>query len=330
MGKIKQLSQHQQEQQRLALLALLADRPRPSAQCLSDATLAALVEGNLGKDEVEACLAHLAECEQCMQLWLQVDHYWQNHRRRTREGERLRFFSRPKVLTVTGSLLAVAASIAVFVTITTRMDHSLVVQQPLPQSPTAEAMREDRIEREQPVEPLPMPAGSQRQTQGPQTTTRDLAGNPLLAPPQHGLVGQQRMEIERKKNAQKMSHLSRSEEADSGRNFLAQKAETASIPHRILRAQAPAPLDGTGIARQSELETWKEELRTACEQSPATQLPARFTEQGKKLLVDGTIDPEQQILVQSLLAQIARDDTPAQSCRQIIALLDPKKHKEKQ
>ena len=118
MAEKQQLKQHQQQQQRLALLALLADRPQPTGQCLKDETLAALVEGKLAHKETEQCLAHLATCEQCLSLWLQLDQYWQSEKT-SRPGARFhRFITRPRVLTAAGSLLAVAASIAVFLQIT--------------------------------------------------------------------------------------------------------------------------------------------------------------------------------------------------------------------
>ncbi len=323
MGTIKQLSHHKQEQQRLALLALLADRPRPSGQCLSDATLAALVEGKLGKDEVEACLVHLAQCEQCMQLWLQLDQHRQGHRQQDREGKRLRFLSRPKVLTAAGSLLAVAASIAVFVTITTRMDQSLVIQQPLHQAPTTEAMQEEGSEQEKAMEPLPEPAASQQQVQGAPTTTRDRAEDGVFSSLQHEL-GEQRA-LERKKSAQKAGKASGSSSVGSGRSVLAQKAEIASGANSASRIQAPAQLDEAERAIQIDLDTWKEKLRAACEQSPATQLPARFARQGEQLLYGETLDPAQRVLVKKLLAHIARTGTPVESCRRILKLLDPPK-----
>nr|WP_321465852.1 hypothetical protein [uncultured Desulfobulbus sp.] len=117
MANPQHLSKRHKQQQRLAWLAMLADHSLSPEQCLSDQTMAALVEGNLTPQEKESALTHLAVCDQCTSLWVQLDHIRQSQQHPQAKNRVTRLFSRPKVLAAVGSVLAVAASIAVFVTI---------------------------------------------------------------------------------------------------------------------------------------------------------------------------------------------------------------------
>ena len=332
MAKIEQLKQHQHEQQRLALLALLADRPRPTGQCPSDETLAAFVDGKLGQAEVGVCLAHLADCEHCMQIWLQLDHHWHSLGQDDKDADRRPFFARPKVLATAGSLLAVAASIAVFITITTRMDQGLLLHQRLDQIPSTATLPQERGEEKLTAEPAPPAPATSTQPAKPQPAATSV--KPMkkadLSVPQEAVFAQKRREKGEKMSEQEASKMLGAESTHRDRNFLAREAGTALVPATTAQAPEPTPMDEAATPGPMNLETWEEELRLACEQPPTTKFPARFMDQGRRLLKDQTLEHGQQALVKSLLEQLERDEAPGQSCPRILKLLEHKKPAVKQ
>ncbi|MDD2465337.1 MAG: hypothetical protein PHI97_15175 [Desulfobulbus sp.] len=335
MARTEQLDQHQLQQQRLALLALLAHRPIPTEQCLTDEVLAALVEGNLEQDEVEQSLAHLAECEQCMHLWLQLDRYWQSQKQARASNNVHRFLSRPKVRTAAGSLLAIAASIAVFVTITTRTDQGLLIHKPLDQDQIMEATppKSNRKESTAPM-PASTPAIARDQSPNREETTPE-SGSSALVTPKKNLFSKKLEPNDVKKRG--ITTGNRGEEpfsANSMTDSPLQERDTAAppaatpprpqSPARVaLRAPTQPPVAKAGAAPQN-LETWKASLRQGCEQSATQKIPVHLVEQGRHLLIAGALDGPQQALVRSILHQLVRDDAPARQCRRILELLGPK------
>ncbi len=300
MAAPEQLDHHQRTQRRLAMLAVLAHRPQRTGACLEDETLAALVEGTLDQAEVDRCLAHLAECDRCLGLWLQLDQHRQGLQRQTKLAGIHRFLARPKVLTALGSFLAAAASIAVFLTLTTRVDQGRLPHAPmhheqmLEASPPAPSRQEEKMRMSAPA---PATTGQQ-----PHTTKEpaSVAGSAALP-------------------AEKNDLSSRQQPPATAPRF---KEEIAATASRLAIPTQP-PRAATQAREVSlSLETWKENLRHGCGQSPEAQALARFAEQGRQLLAAGSLDTSQQEFIKAILDQLARsNDPPVRRCRRILELL---------
>lgn len=101
-------------QKRTGLLALSAHQRKTSGACLSSEFMTALVEERCPTDEKELALTHLADCERCYREWLTLNALRQPP---ASKGTVLQFFSRPRNLAAFGSLLAAAASVALFLNI---------------------------------------------------------------------------------------------------------------------------------------------------------------------------------------------------------------------
>jgi hypothetical protein len=122
------MEQQREADRRLALLALVSEQPEPCGACLEPEELSALIEGRLTPEQIEPCLTHLAGCERCYALWLRLDREWRGQTGRSNRNTLRRLISRPRVLAAAGSLLAAAASIAVFLNIT--VDHRVLPRLP--------------------------------------------------------------------------------------------------------------------------------------------------------------------------------------------------------
>lgn len=122
------MEQQREADRRLALLALVSEQPEPCGACLEPEELSALIEGRLTPEQIEPCLTHLAGCERCYALWLRLDREWRGQTGRSNRNTLRRLISRPRFLAAAGSLLAAAASIAVFLNITA--DHRVLPRLP--------------------------------------------------------------------------------------------------------------------------------------------------------------------------------------------------------
>ncbi len=122
------MEQQREADRRLALLSLVSEQPEPCGACLEPEELSALIEGRLTPEQIEPCLTHLAGCERCYALWLRLDREWRGQTGRSNRNTLRRLISRPRVLAAAGSLLAAAASIAVFLNITA--DHGVLPHLP--------------------------------------------------------------------------------------------------------------------------------------------------------------------------------------------------------
>ena len=122
------MEQQREADRRLALLALVSEQPEPCGACLEPEELSALIEGRLTPEQIEPCLTHLAGCERCYALWLRLDREWRGQTGRSNRNTLRRLISRPRFLAAAGSLLAAAASIAVFLNITA--DHGALPRLP--------------------------------------------------------------------------------------------------------------------------------------------------------------------------------------------------------
>jgi hypothetical protein len=228
MAKITELEKKRTAERRLALLVLTGEPPHASGSCLDLEELAALVEGKLAPEQVEPCLDHLAGCEHCYTLWRQLDREWQEQAGKSGRNTLRRLIRQPRFLTTAGSLLAAAASIAVFLNITTQADrHTLMrlpeqpVQEQVSPAPTAEPM--NKLATENGFAPPPPPASmSPSQTQQPE----EQAAAPATPPPESS-----------KKKVLKQTYRDKSEAQDA--------AGAAQPPVRAAKreekgAQAPA------------------------------------------------------------------------------------------
>ncbi len=130
MAEQKAFDKTRAARRRLALLVLSGDQPAPATPCPEPTELAALVEGRLEPAREETCLAHLAGCDRCCALWLQLDRHRQEQAATGRRGRLLRLIGRPRTLTVAGSLLAAAASVALVLTLTLQADRTTLTRQP--------------------------------------------------------------------------------------------------------------------------------------------------------------------------------------------------------
>ena len=187
MAKITELEKKRTAERRLALLVLTGEQPQASGSCLDLEELAALVEGKLAPEQVEPCLDHLAGCEHCYALWRQLDREWQEQAGKSGRNTLRRLIRRPRFLATAGSLLAAAASIAVFLNITTQADrHTLMrlpeqpVQEQVLPAPAAESA--NKLATEKGLAPPPPPASmSPSQTQQPRSKLPHRQLRPLKA-----------------------------------------------------------------------------------------------------------------------------------------------------
>lgn len=340
MARTEQLEQHQRKQRRLAILALLAHRPQPTGTCLKDETLAALVEGKLDQPEVDRCLAHMAECDTCSSLWLQLDQHWQSLQPQKKRSRIYRLLTKPKVLTALGSSLAVAASIAVFLTITTRMDQNRLYRKPLHQEQAFEAMPPQEPPSRMTTMPTPAPATTGGELQKNQGETAPTADSP--APFAQKNVPSQRpprIEPDRKQRSTDTAPEKKPDAVGRTADFFVQEPESISpavvpepFPETAARTalRAPAPsLTSKAGAIPLNLETWEISLRHGCEQSAEAKDLTHLAEQGRQLLAAESLDTPQQELIRAILDQLAGNNEHAERCRRILELLAPERTEQK-
>ncbi len=165
MAEPVDLEEKRTAEQRLALLALTGAQPAPSGSCLDAEELSALVEGRLTPAQIEPCLAHLAGCEHCYATWRLLDEDWQLRTRNTDRNRLRQMLGRPRFLATAGTLLAAAASIAVFLNITMQADRGTLLRPPAPPSqeqvqtaPTSEAANQAQPQKKESPAPAPSPA----------------------------------------------------------------------------------------------------------------------------------------------------------------------------
>ena len=97
-----------------ALLALTADKGQKAGRCLLAEEMAVLVDAKCEKEQLAIYMQHLSECEKCYKEWLTLKRLADH---KTGGEGRVYRLSRIKKYSLLGSALAVAASIAVFINI---------------------------------------------------------------------------------------------------------------------------------------------------------------------------------------------------------------------
>lgn len=268
MAEITDLERKRTAERRLALLVLAGEQPQPEGDCLTPEEMAALVEGTLPPAQAEADLAHLAHCEHCYALWRELDHEWQEQVEKSGRGALLRLIGRPRFLTAVGSLLAAAASIAVFLNITTEVDrHSLTrlpdasVQEQTVPAPAAEPAPELPAGKGLPP-PAPPLSPAQRQTftadeqataptaqlgesgkkkaadrRVEERTRSDLAAKPEQPPAKEAKRGAEVRQLP----AEKTEQMAQQAPASADRVEEQSEQEVASLPETTNAAPAAAP-----------------------------------------------------------------------------------------
>jgi|GEM_PF-1618790 len=360
MAEPTELEKLRAAERRLALLALSGEQPEPDRPCLRAEQLAALVEGQLPPAEVEAYLAHVSACEHCYWEWRQLDREWQKQGEKSRRTTLSRFISQPRFLTAAGSLLAAAASIAVFLTLTTRIDRTTLTRLP------EKSAQEQLVPAPEPPQPA---APEQAKTSVPAPAPPPASR--LQAPQADALTN--RHELERKKEArsgrtefkgggperavqpgeEKAKAARRDEQAlpapavaaapvaqgdQAGSATTEQKGDdsigdttsaagkaASALPRTTLRATAPQATTAT-IAETALLtpDDWRSRIRQGCQARPGPEFFAVLTRQGQQLLRESvTLTTQDRLQIERLLAALGKEQPADQLCRVLLELVDP-------
>ena len=352
MAETIDLDKKRATERRLALLVLTGDQPKPPGPCLDAEQLACLVEGRLAAENIEACQAHLADCEQCYATWRQLDQEWQQQTQGKRPGKLLKWFNRPRLLATTGSILAIAASIAIFLNITMQADREPLLWFPAKpaqeqQQSTAsfqESASEPVAGRSQPLleppaAPAPQPIEKKKERKALARTDR-VQGKEQegVAPAKAPAMSEDRAEPARQAArpaastppAEKMAmssadKLTENKVRTSGM-IAKEAAPSPALPQQALRASKDQSANTAGTERLA-LTEWQRMIREGCQGQPEPDFFAAITAKGKLLLamqeaLMGTEDRRQVNRVISLLATQPQKTAP-QQCRALLELLGP-------
>ena len=346
MAEMTELERQRRADRQLALLTLASEQPKADGPCPKAEELAALVEGKLPPEEADACLTHLAGCGQCYSLWLQLDREDQEHTARQRPPL-LRLLSRPRLLTAAGSLLAAAASVVVFLNLTTRVDRSSLTI--LADKPVAEQAVPSAPAPEHPSSPLAGPGavkstadqshrvegGGQasreraevenltgRQPDSP-TEDRAVSAGAERAKPAPAMVAKEKRE-QKKAPPPKQEPVGRPA-ADDGE--LATKQQEVAASFAAPPAAMPAAVPMAEPAREQEplsLEEWQDGLRRQCTAKPEADFVATMTTRGRLLLEElDQLSAQDRQRIERLLAELGKDQPTELRCRALLDILGP-------
>ena len=330
-------------ERRLALLALAGERPAPASPCPEAETLAALVEGRLTAPETDACLAHLAACESCYALWLQLDREWRDQRPdRQRKGVLLRLTGRPRALPVAGSLLAAAASIALVLTLTTQADRARLPH-PAEQSGSEQAMpapshtpAEDRAapQAEPPPKQQDYLAPAQEQPRPPakpaDTVARAKAKTGAVAETQDGeelrkAAPPAAVEAKKREGKEEATDAAPLAEAESKATDAARQQQQAAplpAPPRTPAQPAAAPPQAMREKAPVTAEAWYERIRQGCRAVPQADFFTAIAAQGKRLLQESpALSGQDRQRIERLVAELGQDRSAAGQCAALLKLL---------
>jgi hypothetical protein len=140
MAKVEELSRKQAADRRAALLGLAADRSAgQQGDCLTSREMSELLEEHCSTEQRRRFLVHLSSCDPCYREWLELQQLLE-----AKAAPLTPLFFRRKALTVTGSLLAAAASVIFYLNI----DNSPGPHgPPVLSSPEADTAMEESLER---------------------------------------------------------------------------------------------------------------------------------------------------------------------------------------
>ncbi|PIE65142.1 MAG: hypothetical protein CSA26_04690 [Desulfobacterales bacterium] len=96
---------------RIARLALAADREKRLPGCVTAEEMALFLDHRCGYEKEGKIRAHLASCDQCYREWLILSRFITQKKQK---GRIISLFARRPFLTITGSSLALAASVTIF------------------------------------------------------------------------------------------------------------------------------------------------------------------------------------------------------------------------
>ena len=337
MAEQKAFDKTRAARRRLALLALSGDQPAPATPCPEPTELAALVEGRLEPARVEACLAHLACCDQCCALWLRLDRHRQEQAATGRRGRLLRLIGRPRTLTVAGSLLAAAASVALVLTLTLQADRTTLTRQPEQsvekQSRATPAADSAVLAKsgENPVAAVPPPATSEQKTfarKRLETASPQMAGSAQSQ--SRAAKGEDGAVRDRVATTEPASPAVEAQPAASNGQDLEsneQGRSASSLPNTTGEPAAP-PSGRLQPARRAKANLtfsgWQDRIRAGCKGQPDPTFFAGVRDQGRTLLAapDGLNEQERR-LIEGVLALLAEPQPANHRCRALLDLVGP-------
>ena len=325
MAEQKAFDKTRAARRRLALLALSGDQPAPATPCPEPTELAALVEGRLEPAREETCLAHLAGCDRCCALWLQLDRHRQEQAATGRRGRLLRLIGRPRTLTVAGSLLAAAASVALVLTLTLQADRTTLTRLP---EKTAEVQSRATSGTDSAVPP---PAASEQQGYGRErleTASPQAAGSTqprsLEAKREDAVVHSKVATTEPASPAvEAQPAASNGQDLESNE----QGRSASSLPNTTDEPAAP-PSGRLQPARRAKANLtfsgWQDRIRAGCKGQPDPTFFAGVRDQGRTLLAaPARLNEQERRLIEGVLALLAEPQPANHRCRALLDLVGP-------
>jgi len=360
MAETIDLDTKREAERRLALLALAGEQAESSGSCLDAEQLACLVEGRLSSEQVEVCQAHLAGCEHCYATWRQLDQECQQ-RAASHRGKIVPLLHRPGFLAATGSFLAIAASIAVFLNLTMEADRQTLMgipekpaqeraltmpatepankaeaEQGMPASAQPESTSQQSAEEQTPAPPTE-PVENRKKKARSETDRAQPTEQETTAPAKPPARAVDRPATAGRAPAPAVSTTPPVQVEDSAADRLMEKKEKAT--NRVVEKSAPAPapppqavgmasagLDKSREAGPSTLDDWHLNIREGCQGSPDRDLIADLIAQGKQLLAQEARPPlsaENRQQIKRILTLLAdQRQTAEQRCQALLELLD--------
>ena len=338
MAEQKAFDKTRAARRRLALLALSGDQRAPATPCPEPTELAALVEGRLEPARVEACLAHLACCDQCCALWLRLDRHRQEQAATGRRGRLLRLIGRPRTLTVAGSLLAAAAGVALVLTLTLQADRTTLTRLP-EQSVEEQSRATPRTDSavlaksgENPVAAVPPPATSEQKMfarKRLETASPQMAGSAQSQ--SRAAKGEDGAVQDKVATAEPVSPAVEAQPAATGGQDLersGQRTVASSLPGRAEDEQASPPSRQFQPARRAKalltFSGWQDRIRTGCKGQPDLTFFAGVRDQGRTLLAaPDDLNEQERRLIEGVLALLAEPQPANHRCRALLDLVGP-------
>jgi len=363
MAEPVDLEEKRTAEQRLALLALTGARPAPSGSCLDAEELSALVEGRLTSAQAEPCLDHLAGCEHCYATWRLLDEDWQLRTRDTGRNRLHQLLGRPHFLATAGTLLAAAASIAVFLNITMQADRGALLRPPAPSSreqvrtaPTSEAANRAQPEKESPAPAPPAsmaPEASKQQAAAPVAQpaepSKKKARPDRVEPGEQEAAEPRQLSVPAPKREMKAIPApapapaatapagTESERATGDKLMDAKERSVQSLgsasdstpaaPETTIRsATKPVASQPATIAETAPLPlaVWRTRIRAGCQGRPGPAFFDEISTQGRQLLQQSaSLQKSERRQIEHIVALLADRQPADQQCRALLELLGP-------